>query len=694
MRMFRALLGVTVALTGTAVGLPSSASAAPTGPITAITADRGDHGATPVPTSDVWTPDNSVVTATPSAGDALRLKAVRGDEYIQIDIAPPTGSQWTAGQMYLAARFPDAENAKLDITTLGSGCNTVNAAVTVLEVARDSGTGWVNSFAAFYEFQCGTDQGVLSGDLRWNSTEGYLAAVPEPGRLDLGHVEVGGASASRTVTVTSRGTLPEVFGTVGVLGPGAAQFAVTADTCSGRTVAPGESCAITVATRATLTGTHTALLQLPDNSGRGVRLVPMSYGAAYGVTGMYYPLPPQRLMDTRSGLGGHQGKIGARQTVDLLVQGRGGVPAGAGSVVLNVTVANPTAAGFLNVHPSGGARPNASSVNFPAGWLGSNNVTVQLGAGGRISIYNHSGSTDVVVDVVGFYAGDHLDLATVGIGGNYAPLTPTRVFDSRKTGGVVPAGSAVRLWADFGPELSGHVRGFVLNVTAVKPERAGFLTVWSGEGAVPTASTVNHGAGTVVPNLTIARTAPCADCGPGHAVPSFAVYTKQNAHIVVDVVGVMDDGQVPDGMRFRPVWPTRVLDSRTGIGFSGALGPNTSGSVSVYEREEVPRDTETLVTNVTAVSPTADTVLTVWQMGLVKPTASNLNPAAGQTVSNAAFPGIGLPYRFEVHNHAGSTHVVADVVGTFHRHPGTSTGELPRGASRYAVVGSGSRALR
>ncbi|TDC81999.1 choice-of-anchor D domain-containing protein [Micromonospora sp. KC606] len=693
MHRIRAVLTVLAVAAGTTAVAPAVAQAAPTAAHTAITADRGEHGPTPVPVSDVWTPDNAVVTGTSSAGDALRLKAVRGDRFIEIDLAPPTGSAWTAGQMYLAARFADADKARIDIRTPGAACNTVTAAVTVVEVARDPGTELVKSFAASYEFQCGTDRGVLSGDLRWNSTLDFTAAVPEPGQLDLGHVEVGGAGTSRTVTFTSRGTLPQVFGTAVVWGSGAAQFALTADACSGRTVAPGESCAITVATRATLTGPHAATLLLPDNSSRGVRLVPMSYGAAYGVTGMYYPLPPQRLMDTRSGLGGHQGKIGARQTVDLLVQGRGGVPAGAGSVVLNVTVTNATAAGFLNVFPTGNDRPNASSVNFPAGWLGSNNVTVKLGWEGKISIYNHAGSTDVVVDVVGFYAGDHLDLAKEGVGGNYAPLTPTRLFDSRRTGGVIPAGGAVRLWADFGPELSGHVRGLVLNVTAVKSERAGFLSVWSGEGAVPTASTVNHPAGTVVPNLTIVRTGRCVDCGPRHVVPSFAVYTKQTSHIVVDVVGVMDDGQVADGMRFRPLWPTRVLDSRAGIGFAGPLGPNASRSVPLHDVEQLPRDAEALVTNVTAVAPSTDTVVTVWQMGLPKPATSNLNPAAGQTVSNAVIPGLGLPW-FDVHNHAGSTHVVVDVVGTFHRHPGTSTGELPRGTSRYAVVDSGSRVLR
>ncbi|MEH0821994.1 MULTISPECIES: hypothetical protein [unclassified Micromonospora] len=254
----------------------------------------------------------------------------------------------------------------------------------------------------------------------------------------------------------------------------------------------------------------------------------------------------------------------------------------------------------------------------------------------------------------------------------------------------------MRLWSDFGPELNGHVRGLVLNVTAVSPVKDGFLTVWSGEGAVPGSSTVNYGAGKVVPNLTIVKTSSCTDCGTGHAVPSFAVHTAQTSNIVVDVVGVMDDGQVPDGMRFRPLRPTRVLDSRIGLGVTGALGPNTTRSVAVYGYEEVPRDTEALVTNVTAVAPTNNTVITVWpaDMGLPKPTSSNLNPAAGQTVSNAVITGIGPSYQFDVHNLSGSTHLVGDVVGTFYRYPGTASGTAPRGASCFVVLGSGSRAAR
>ena len=73
-------------------------------------------------------------------------------------------------------------------------------------------------------------------------------------------------------------------------------------------------------------------------------------------------------------------------------------------------------------------RPTASSVNFAKGWLGSNNVTVKLGSGGKVSVFNNSGSTDVIVDVVGFYAGD--DSLTNRAGGQYEWYLPERMWDS------------------------------------------------------------------------------------------------------------------------------------------------------------------------------------------------------------------------------------------------------------------------
>ncbi|MGN9916563.1 choice-of-anchor D domain-containing protein [Micromonospora palomenae] len=700
MRMFRALLGVVVAVAGVVSGVPEAANAAPTAPFTVFTADVGDTGGFPIRDSGVWDAGNSQMSMNAYAGDGFSVYATwaGGLEYVDASMRPPSGQSWRAGQTYPTLPLSDAENGMLNISSSGRGCSDSYGSITVRQVGRDPATQAVISFAASYEFHCERKPEALRGEIRWNSNLDYLAAVPNVSFLEFGTtVEVGATPVTRTVSFTSKGSASEVFGQASLGGADPAQFAITGDTCSGRTIAPGGTCTMTVATRASRSGEIYGNLVLPDNSSYGQRLLPLRYWAFEGVTGMYYPLAPQRLMDTRSGLGAPKAKIGAGQTVELDVAGRGGVPAdGVGSVVLNVTVTGPTASSFLAAYPAGESRPNASSINFPAGWLGSNNVTVKVGAAGRVAVYNRSGSTDVVVDVMGFYAGAQSVRNQAGVGGQYGSVNPTRLYDSRTDGGAIPAGSATEIWADFGPDLNGHVRGLVLNVTAVAPARSGFLSVWSGDGPVPTSSTVNYGAGKIVPNLTIVKTRLCTDCGTPTAVPSFAVFTSQSSNVVVDLVGVMDDGKVPDGLRFRSLSPTRILDSRTGLGTAGALGANVTRKITAPSRV-VAADTEALVTNVTAVSPTNNTVITVWpaDLGLPKPTASNLNPAAGQIVSNAVFTGIGPQDAFNAHNLSGSTHLVADLVGTFWLYPGTASDPAAAKVAatpRFALLESGSRA--
>jgi hypothetical protein len=84
----------------------------------------------------------------------------------------------------------------------------------------------------------------------------------------------------------------------------------------------------------------------------------------------------------------------------------------------------------------------------------------------------------------------------------------------------------------------------------------------------------------------------------------------------------------------------------------------------------LPPATWALSLNVTAVSPTATTFISVWPSGLERPTVSTLNPNAGQIVPNAAPVLLGDENKFNVYNNAGSTHIVIDLVGTFYFRPG------------------------
>lgn len=82
--------------------------------------------------------------------------------------------------------------------------------------------------------------------------------------------------------------------------------------------------------------------------------------------------------------------------------GRAGVPADASAVVLNVTVTEPSASGFVTVYPCGGDRPNASNVNFVAGATVANAVTAKVGVGGKVCLYSYV-ATQLIVDISGYH---------------------------------------------------------------------------------------------------------------------------------------------------------------------------------------------------------------------------------------------------------------------------------------------------
>jgi hypothetical protein len=117
--------------------------------------------------------------------------------------------------------------------------------------------------------------------------------------------------------------------------------------------------------------------------------------------GNYHALSaPGRLLDTRS----PKRTLGDGSSLTVQVTGQQGIPATATSVVLNVTVAGTTTGGYLSVVPNGADPTSVSTVNWSApGTLLSNTATVGLPNDGAVTVYNRLGSTDVVLDVLGYY---------------------------------------------------------------------------------------------------------------------------------------------------------------------------------------------------------------------------------------------------------------------------------------------------
>ncbi|HWC38723.1 MAG TPA: hypothetical protein VG476_09355, partial [Acidimicrobiales bacterium] len=92
-------------------------------------------------------------------------------------------------------------------------------------------------------------------------------------------------------------------------------------------------------------------------------------------------------------------------TLTAQVAGAGGVPStGAAGAVMNVTTTGSTAPSYLTVWPTAVTRPLASDLNWVAGETVPNLVVAKLGPDGALQVFNAAGSTDVVIDVSGWYS--------------------------------------------------------------------------------------------------------------------------------------------------------------------------------------------------------------------------------------------------------------------------------------------------
>lgn len=127
------------------------------------------------------------------------------------------------------------------------------------------------------------------------------------------------------------------------------------------------------------------------------------YSESDGAGSVYGTLSPSRILDTRFGEGAPEA-VGAGATLSLQVTGRGGVPAtGVSAVAMNVTAVGPTEESYLTAWPAGLSRPTASNLNYRPGDVVPNLVVVKVGAGGVVNLFNATGLTHVIADVVGWF---------------------------------------------------------------------------------------------------------------------------------------------------------------------------------------------------------------------------------------------------------------------------------------------------
>ena len=344
-------------------------------------------------------------------------------------------------------------------------------------------------------------------------------------------------------------------------------------------------------------------------------------GTSAPATARFVPLAPARLLDTRSAVGTPgTTRPGAGATVTFQATGRGGIPAsGVSAVTLTVTATRAAGTGYVTAYASGRARPTASVLNVLAGETIANQVIVPVGADGRVSLFTSAG-THLVADVAGYY-----QRVVTSAAGRLVTTTPARLLDSRSGPRSAPFATRTVQVAGRGGIPATGATAVVVNVTAVQPSGAGYVTIWP-DGSRPTTSNLNIPR----PGQTIATHATVRLGADGR----IRLASSSSTHLLVDVVGWFTGAGAASSVSglFVGVGPTRVLDSRSGwttVGGEGNADLVATGS-------PVPRrGVDAVVLNLTAAGPRTAGYLTAFPAGTTRPATSNLNVAGrGRTIAN------------------------------------------------------------
>jgi hypothetical protein len=255
-------------------------------------------------------------------------------------------------------------------------------------------------------------------------------------------------------------------------------------------------------------------------------------------TSGFVAVDPVRLLDTRAP--GQPATRLAQNGQAVLDLRTAGMPADATAVALNVTAVNAAANGFVRVYACAQAEPTTSNVNQVVGHTQTNAAIVPVGDG-RLC-FRASSAVDLVVDLNGWL--------TTGSDVGLRPVDARRLVDTRSG-----LGGRGRLQAGDGMEVQvvnvgSPTTAVSLNVTAVDPGGAGYVTVWPCGTDQPLVSNLNPEPLITQPNFVNVRV------GDGGKV---CLYTSQPTDVVVDVLGEYRPGEAS---RYAPLAPQRLVDSR------------------------------------------------------------------------------------------------------------------------------------
>ncbi|WP_258724702.1 S8 family serine peptidase [Cellulomonas sp. NS3] len=370
----------------------------------------------------------------------------------------------------------------------------------------------------------------------------------------------------------------------------------------------------------------------------------------------FTPLPPTRVFDSRD----EYGPVAPGEPVGLGFADL--LPVDATAVVLNVTASNPSAVGNVRVYPltESGEPPLVSNLNVVPGVDQPASVTVRLGLEQAVELMTEGTTTDLVLDVAGYYSPD---AATA-----YTSASPVRVLDTRTGAGGVPresvrAGRWVELQVAGRGGVPADAAAVVLNITGTQVTGPTHVRVYPAPAASedqtpPEVSSLNLQPARDQANLVTVRV------GDGGRI---RLYSHSAAiELVADLMGWYS---VTGQLGFEPLEPTRIADTRTGLGMPRTLRAGQPAELTVAGVAGVPAGASASVLTVTAASPRDTTHVRVFPVTspATLPETSALNLVPRRDEANASIARLGVGGRIGLYTHSADTDLVVDVSGYFTR---------------------------
>ena len=342
-------------------------------------------------------------------------------------------------------------------------------------------------------------------------------------------------------------------------------------------------------------------------------------------------------------------------------------PAGATSALVNITLTGASESGYVTAESCDGditGKRKWSNVNIEVGATTSNLATVPLDALGRFCVYNSS-SMHIIVDVQGFFLPSRLAGKT---GNKYTPLTPTRVLDTRTSGGALTALKKYGVAVDQVPVGSIAV---LSNITVTGTQDAGYLTADSCQNLKAkeqTRSNVNFGNDDTVANLGV------IPLGLVGAKPGFCTVSNVKLNQIVDTQGVFAPSPIGQ-WGYSAITPTRLIDTRNCV--KNCADVFKAGAVI---KLHAPTGASAVQINLTLTGARAVGYATADKCSRIVVSSqaqSSVNIKVGHIAANLAVVPVDADGTFCIFT-SSATRVIVDVQGTF----------SPSGDSRFIPASS------